>query len=223
MRRTIRCLIGVSALSFGTLTAMQAQGQQVIGEYIVGARVISDVAINQDQSVVDHVHTPTASPSDAIIVDPQATPAYPVESYPTEGVPVESYPSGEIVEEGNASGGLRGKLAGSRLHTVIHGGEQGPFIPKQYANPDLFYNYYSNGQNQVNAEMYLSPGPVPPFVGNTWVTYQPFMPHNYLYPHKDKYHNHYDYGRGTNRTKIKYSVAPRQYAETIFNVLRLPR
>ncbi|QDV71032.1 hypothetical protein Poly24_47650 [Rosistilla carotiformis] len=143
-----------------------------------------------------------------------------------EGV-VEGYqasPSDEYVdgEAEYVEGGVPHHGTG-RLAALAHGGQQGPYIPKQYAQPDLFYNYYSNGQNQVNAEMYIAPGPVPAFVGHTWVPYQPFMPHNYLYQHKDRYHNHYDYGRGTNRTKATYRVAPKQYAQTMYNFFRIAR
>ncbi|QDV14889.1 hypothetical protein CA51_47990 [Rosistilla oblonga] len=122
--------------------------------------------------------------------------------------------------DGASGGTLRGN---GHLASMVRGGQQGPYIPKQYAQPDLFYNYYSNGQNQVNAEMYLAPGPVPAFVGHTWVPYQPLMPHNYLYQHQDRYHNHYDYGRGTNRTKASYRVAPKQYAQTMYNFFRIAR
>lgn len=141
------------------------------------------------------------------------------ESY--QGSPSDTYVADgqEYVEE--SSGGHA--VGSGHLAAYVHGGQQGPYIPKQYAQPDLFYNYYSNGQNQVNAEMYLAPGPVPAFVGNTWVPYQPLMPHNYLYQHQDRYHNHYDYGRGTNRTKATYRAAPKQYVQTMYNIFRIAR
>ena len=37
----------------------------------------------------------------------------------------------------------------------------------------------SLGRLQHGVEMYVSPLPVPPNVGHTYVTYQPFMPHEY--------------------------------------------
>ncbi len=54
---------------------------------------------------------------------------------------------------------------------------------------DLFYNYYVPpvGPNSVGAELYVSPRPTPPRVGHTYITYQPLMPHEFLYKH----HRHY--------------------------------
>src|SRR5689334_12180322 len=48
---------------------------------------------------------------------------------------------------------------------------------------DLFYNYYAQPGpfNGAAAQLYVSPRPVPPFVGHTWVTYQPFYPHEFMY------------------------------------------
>lgn len=97
---------------------------------------------------------------------------------------------------------------------------------RRYGNPDLFYNYFTKGNcNQSNAQMYISPLPVPPNVGHTFYTYQPFYPHHMLYPHKDRFHRHYDCGRGMNRTKASYYYPPvRQTASNFYwNFLRLPR
>ena len=223
MRHTARF---IAILAAALATPAWCSAQTVSGEYIVGARVISDVAVRALPAAQQAPPAPEpteASPSDV------AVPATPAESYPQDGVVIGEYPvaegeylgEGEYVSEGEYVAG--GSQAGQRLHYLVHGGEQGQFIPKQYPQPELFYNYYSNGQNQVNAEMYLSPVPVPPFVGNTWYTYQPLMPHNYLYPHTDTYHNHYDYGRGTNRTRVKYSVSLQQYKQSFINNFRLPR
>lgn len=97
---------------------------------------------------------------------------------------------------------------------------------REYGQPDLFYNYYTQGPaNAANAQMYVSPVPVPPNVGQTYLTYQPFYPHEMLYWHKDRYHNYYDNGRGMNRTRaIYYSPPVRQAASNFYwNTLRLPR
>ena len=56
--------------------------------------------------------------------------------------------------------------------------------------------------------MYLSPQPVPPFVGHTYFTYQPFYPHEYMYWHKNRLHKFYYNGRGKNRTKAVYYAPP---------------
>lgn len=55
--------------------------------------------------------------------------------------------------------------------------------------PNLFYNYYVPpvGCGGVGAQLYLSPRPTPPLVGHTYVTYQPLMPHEFLYEHQRKY------------------------------------
>lgn len=71
---------------------------------------------------------------------------------------------------------------------------------------DLFANYqvgpYPSG---TAAQMYVSPLPVPPFVGHTYTTYQPWMPHEYLYKHC---RSHYAYapGCGWTRSKVRYGT-----------------
>ncbi|HIF34376.1 MAG TPA: hypothetical protein EYG57_17475 [Planctomycetes bacterium] len=65
----------------------------------------------------------------------------------------------------------------------------------------------------VPTQLYVSPGPVPQFVGHTYITYQPLMPHQFLYPHVDKYHRYYDQGRGMTRARAAY-VTPRVKATT---------
>ncbi len=54
---------------------------------------------------------------------------------------------------------------------------------------DLFYNYYvpPGGCSGVGAQLYPCPRPVPPWVGHTYVTYQPLMPHEFLYKHHRVY------------------------------------
>ncbi|MCC9603838.1 hypothetical protein LOC67_25080 [Stieleria sp. JC731] len=109
---------------------------------------------------------------------------------------------------------------------IIDGSSIAGCQPRKYDRPDLFYNFYTQGQcNNANAQMYVSPLPTPQFVGHTYFTYQPFYPHEMLYTHKDRYHNHYDNGRGLNRTRVKYSTPPvRTAIENVYwNKLRLPR
>ena len=67
----------------------------------------------------------------------------------------------------------------------INGGVEAPV-------PDVFSNYYhppiSPGPYPgVGAQLYVSPQPVPARVGHTWVTYPPFMPHEFLYQHRRRY------------------------------------
>ena len=57
---------------------------------------------------------------------------------------------------------------------------------------NLFYNYYTQGAaNQVNAQMYLAPRPVPAYVGHSYYTYQPLMPHEHMYTHSRNYYKWY--------------------------------
>jgi hypothetical protein len=52
-------------------------------------------------------------------------------------------------------------------------------------SPDLFYNYYvpPGYYGGVATQLYVCPRPTPPLVGHTYVTYQPLMPHEFLYKH----------------------------------------
>ena len=72
---------------------------------------------------------------------------------------------------------------------------------------DLFYNYYAQPgpYNGAAAGMYVCPRPVPANVGHTWVTYQPFMPHEYLYKHERSYYT-YNPGAGWRRTNVRYGT-----------------
>jgi hypothetical protein len=99
-------------------------------------------------------------------------------------------------------------------------------IPRTYGYPDLFYNNYTQGSsNATNAQMYVSPVPTPPFVGHTFITYQPFLPEEMLYWHTNRYHNYYDGGRGMNHTKIHYYGPPVRtgVSNLYWNYLRIPR
>lgn len=72
---------------------------------------------------------------------------------------------------------------------------------------DLFYNYYEGPDPSGTATaMYVSPRPVPVHVGHTYTTYQPFMPHEYLYHHKRSHYAHVP-GAGWSRAKIRYGTA----------------
>lgn len=74
-----------------------------------------------------------------------------------------------------------------------------------YGRPDLFHNYWVNPNcGAMGAAMYLSPHHVPPHVGATLITYQPLMPHEFLYPHSRTYHRYYNDGRGLTRTSVTW-------------------
>jgi hypothetical protein len=115
------------------------------------------------------------------------------------------------------SGGVlkRGNLMGSVAYRdKLEHGEGNPGNPyashkgfecrdRVYPNPDLFYNYYVHSAcGGYPAQMYVSPLPVPANVGHTYITYQPLMPHEFMYKHHRTYHQYYDGGRGLTRTKV---------------------
>lgn len=82
----------------------------------------------------------------------------------------------------------------------------------QAANPyrkrpqyDLFYNYYVDGGASNPAQLYLSPRPTPAQVGHTYITYQPLMPHEYLYrPHRRVYRRRDGHLRAANVTRVRW-------------------
>ncbi len=71
--------------------------------------------------------------------------------------------------------------------------------------PDLFYNYYAgpSAMGGVPAQLYVSPRSTPPMVGHTWITYQPLMPHEFLYKHKRTYYK-YDREGGFTTTHVRW-------------------
>jgi hypothetical protein len=71
-------------------------------------------------------------------------------------------------------------------------GCRGNLYVRAAARNDLFSNYYVGGSycGDVPAQLYLSPRPTPPLVGHTYITYQPLMPHEFLYPHSRHYYRY---------------------------------
>ncbi len=81
-----------------------------------------------------------------------------------------------------------------------------------YGQPDLFYNYYVPPTcGGVGAELYISPRPVPPHAGHTYITYQPLYPHEFMYHHHRTYHRYYNSGQGLTRTHVHYGVSHLPY------------
>jgi hypothetical protein len=68
---------------------------------------------------------------------------------------------------------------------------------------DLFYNYYAppGPCGGAAAAMYPCPRPTPVWVGHTYVTYPPFMPHEFLYKHSRRY-SRYHPGSGWTVTRV---------------------
>jgi len=97
--------------------------------------------------------------------------------------------------------------------------------PWEYGNPALFYNFYApNYCGGVPAELYVAPRPVPPLVGHTYYTYQPLMPHEFMYPHHRTYRKWYNDGRGMTRTRAIWYHAPVIFGlKSVRDALRIPR
>lgn len=68
---------------------------------------------------------------------------------------------------------------------------------------DLFYNYYV-GPPGLPAAMFVSPRPVPTFVGQTYITYQPLMPNEFLYRHHRVYRRFAGGARPVNTTMVRW-------------------
>jgi hypothetical protein len=69
---------------------------------------------------------------------------------------------------------------------------------------DLFYNHYQGPScyGGASAQMYISPYPTPARVGHTYTTYQPLMPHEFLYRHHRTYHTYHGEHGGYTRTSV---------------------
>ncbi|MCS7236826.1 MAG: hypothetical protein NZ899_00980 [Thermoguttaceae bacterium] len=69
---------------------------------------------------------------------------------------------------------------------------------RQRTAGDLFYNYYvAPGPDGIGVELYPAPRPAPPWVGHTYITYEPLMPHEFLYRHQRVYIRVHPDGRRT--------------------------
>ena len=98
-------------------------------------------------------------------------------------------------------------------------GQQG--LAQRNGQEYLFSQYYTQpGASSAQAEMYPAPHPVPAHVGNSYYTYQPLMPHEFMYSHSRNYYNyhatpeafyrdmcgskHYRPGYGLNKTSVRW-------------------
>lgn len=195
--RSIQTLVPALAFAAATLLGQTVAAQ----EFIVAQQVVSDVKVD---SFYDGQYA-----GDTVIDG-----SYSGDVSTGGGCANGSCGSGDSF--GDGSGDYIGDMSAGAAGCIGRG----------YGNPDLFYNYYTKGNcNLTNAQMYISPLPVPPNVGHTFFTYQPFYPEEMLYWHKNKFHNVYDNGRGLNRTKATYFSPPvRQAASNLYwNKLRIPR
>jgi len=105
---------------------------------------------------------------------------------------------------------LRGLLLAAAWYGVSAGTAQAQDYCRTEARPDLFYNYYVQGRNcdgsaGVPAQLYVSPRPTPPLVGHTYITYQPLLPQEFLYPHERTYKRWNGPDAGVTTTHVKWS------------------
>lgn len=146
-----------------------------------------------------------------------------MDSYETDGC-VSDYSDASGVYDASGSydvpGGRRRCLSHLGCHSTV-----AYCRPWEYGYPDLFYNFYMpNNCGGVPAQMYIAPRPVPALVGHTYYTYQPFMPHEFTYPHHRTYRRFYDEGRGMTRAKATWYCEPVSTTlKGLHNAIRLPR
>jgi len=110
------------------------------------------------------------------------------------------------VEEGADAGEEPGRLDESVEY--YDGAEEVRPAPPQ---ANLFYNFYATPG--MPAAMYPAPHPTPANIGHVYYTYQPFLPHEFLYPHGRTYYtfhgNYHGYGHlhggsTINRTFVRW-------------------
>ena len=91
-------------------------------------------------------------------------------------------------------------------------------------SPDLFYNYYQGANAEHTAGMYPAPYAIPSITGQTYFTYQPFLPHEYMYTHSRSYYRMANFNQGLNRTHVTYkpnaATSMRQMFHWIFEPVR---
>jgi hypothetical protein len=86
--------------------------------------------------------------------------------------------------------------------------------------PDLFYNFYAPQAacGGVPTDMYPAPHDTPYPAIQTYYTYQPFLPHEFLYNHHRHYWRWYDGGYGATQTCVTWGGSPiRRVAEQGFS------
>jgi hypothetical protein len=92
------------------------------------------------------------------------------------------------------------------------------------SQPDVFFNLYQPNNFGAAAAAYPAPYPTPNWVGHTYYTYQPLMPHEFLYHHHRTYHQYYNGGMGMNRTTVHWYGTPlKTAAHSVGKFFSLPR
>ena len=133
-----------------------AQGES----YIVSGQVVSDTALPADGGYIGDLASASISDSGC--------------SSCQSGTCSGGTCSGGTCSGGDCSGGDCGGGVLGKLRSRCGDADCAVCQDRRYDQSDLFYNYYSGGNcNTSNAQMYISPVPVPHFVGHTFNTYQP--------------------------------------------------
>ncbi len=93
-------------------------------------------------------------------------------------------------------------VAAAAMYGAEATASDGMFAPRP--RYDLFYNYYVGPSiyGGQPAQLYVSPRPTPPFVGHTYITYQPLLPHEFLYKHCRWYVRYNVTDCGATKTKV---------------------
>ncbi|MEZ6087365.1 MAG: hypothetical protein R3C05_04915 [Pirellulaceae bacterium] len=173
--------------------------QQISGEYVVGSQVISDVAVGESAGAD----------------------AYP--SYPVEGSTVgEEKLNTSTVVMSKRTPVVASSVDPGRLGYLVHGGEQGPHIPKRYAQPDLFYNYYSNVEPSQRGDVPFA-GPRSAVCGQHVDSLPTVHASQLLVPAHGPLSQSLRLWSRYQSHQSKLSCRAKQYAQTLYNVFRIAR
>lgn len=78
-----------------------------------------------------------------------------------------------------------------------------------WANPEPNYYAMPTGSEGLTAALYPSPRPTPPLVGQTYITYEPLVPHEFLHAHHRSYKTRSGDCQGTvTRTSVTWRHRP---------------
>jgi len=77
--------------------------------------------------------------------------------------------------------------------------------PRVVLGGTLFHNYYVPPDPYwgLGSQLYICPRPTPPWVGHTFITYEPLMPHEFLYQHHRVYYRE-NPGVGITRVHVSW-------------------
>jgi hypothetical protein len=105
---------------------------------------------------------------------------------------------------------LAGQGCCSRCGRLAPYGYLGPANMYEGYQADLFYNFYApQGSSQgVPTDMYVSPHDTPWPAIQVYYTYQPWLPHEFLYNHHRTYQRYYSGGMGRNTTHVSWGGSP---------------